>query len=59
MKVRKIVSATIKEENLVEKSKLKQNFEKIEIELHTDTEKYVQALFRNQGETFKVIFFIF
>lgn len=53
VKVRKIVSATIKEENLVEKTKLKQNFEQIGSELKSETERYVQVFFKNQSEVFK------
>lgn len=54
VKIKKIVSQTIKEENLVEKSKLKQNFDHIEKELKVDMEKYVQNYFKTQSETFKV-----
>lgn len=54
VKIKKIVSQTIKEENLVEKSKLRQNFDHIEKELKVDMEKYVQNYFKAQSETFKV-----
>lgn len=53
VKIKKIVSQTIKEENLVEKSKLRQNFDHIEKELKVDMEKYVQNYFKAQSETFK------
>lgn len=53
IKVRKIASQAVKEENLVEKARLKQNFEHIERGLKADTEKYVQVCFKNQNESFK------
>jgi hypothetical protein len=54
VKVRKIVSATVKEENLAERTRLKQSFESMEKGVKSETEKYVQTFFKNQSEIFKV-----
>lgn len=53
VKIRKIVAQSVKEENLVEKARLKQNFEQIEKELKNEAEKHVQICFKNQSEVFK------
>lgn len=52
-KIKRVVDTVVKEEQLSEKMRSKQVFERIEKDLKNDTEKYIQNYFRNQSELFK------
>lgn len=47
------IDASLKDEFLGDKLKLKQRFEQLEKELKTDIDKHIQTYFRNQSETYK------
>lgn len=53
VKVKRTVAQAVREENISEKGRLKQNFDAVEKEMKNETEKYVQICFMNQSETFK------
>lgn len=53
IKMKHAIDASLKDEFLGDKLKLKQRFEQLEKELKTDIDKHIQTYFRNQSETYK------
>lgn len=52
-KIKQTIDASLKDEFLGDKLKLKQSFANLEKDLKSDMEKHIQTYFRNQSETYK------
>lgn len=53
IKMKHAIDASLQDEFLGDKLKLKQSFERLERDLKQEMEKYIQTYFRNQSETYK------